>query len=471
MRRVASEPARSHSTVYRSAAWVLIALLGVQMWGCAGNVRVIPFGTRITEVHPIRYYDLWNALEIGRGVLVGIGNGKSLTGEFVSGGARQITIRTGKGWHTIPVADIRYLVNVIDLSYARDGAIAGGVLGLGAGFSLGYLTAGTGGDASAKISRNSDDDYDYDESASESAAGESESQTSESSADTSPSGSSSEATESSVSDAAETGSEASSSESSSGDATNPGSTAAEGSSADESGGSSVGNDGNATTQNSTQSSEESAIVVNVYSESSGSAAGGAEDDPSQPSTSSARAWRTFFYTTSFAALGAFAGWAIGRSIRKRTPRVDYVIFPEVTRHEGITGEEHLVREMAVRAALPLNEMIPPGSQFDSPRSAALYSRHSVASQAVELFPGMGPLIKDHQAAEYRLFPAVDRFQQAVILRVGEEEETRTGLESRYLALVVTERRSTPTVQLQRLSASDVVRMSTQVRLIHGGVVE
>ena len=477
MRLVAiSSWARRRGLPRRAVVLMLVTTLVAQTWGCAGSTRVIPFGTRITEVHPIRYYDMWNALRIGRGVLVGIGGGKSLGGEFISGSSRSITIRTSAGWNTIPVRDIRYLVNVIDLSHARDGAIAGGIIGLGTGLAVGYLTNGSGSTSNTKVARGADDAYDVGNSTSESASGESGSTTSESSADTSPSGSSSETSQSTVSDASDAGGEASSSnESSSGDATNPGSTAAEGSSTgsdtDESGGSSVGSDGNATTQNSTQSSEESSVVVNVYSESSGSSTGsGSAGDPSQPSTSSTRAWRSFFYAVGFSAIGTFLGWLVGRPITKRTPRVDYVVFPEATRHEGITAEEHIVREMVLDSHVDLNDMIPPGSQFDSPRSASLYSRHSVESQPVMLHPEVGAVIKEQQAARYRLFPAADNFIQAVILRVATEGK-RLGDESRYVAVVVSERRHVPTVQLQRLSASDVIRMSTQVRLLRRGIVQ
>ena len=318
-------------------SWLLVIVFAVQTVGCGARtpVTVLPSASRVSTISPWRYYDLWQALGRGRGVMSGTTDGRSLVGAFVSGGAKTIQLNTTSGYTSVPVSDIRYLVNVLDLSHARDGAVAGGLIGLGTGFALSYMangrSSGTSNAASrpalaARTARIGESDYDY---------GEDESSTGESSTATTPTTASASGGQSKVSETTTPVRE---------DRANkllvcvPSATVSityvEESS---SGGSSAGGGGGTggdVDYGSSESSGNSVVYVNIYSDNRYGSSGSNEPtsrpgtEPSQPSGGgSSPAVRTFFYTITFAAIGTLIGWTIGRRIKRDVPRVDYVLFP------------------------------------------------------------------------------------------------------------------------------------------------
>ena len=475
---------RKQGRGFRLAAWALVCALCAQTLGCAGGMRVMPVGTRVSTVHPIRYYDLWEMLRRGRGVLVGLPDGRQISGRFVSAGRSSITVETDEGDRTVKLAAVTYLVNVIDLTQSREGAVVGGVIGAGAGMSLALATNGTGtavapASRPARVLRGADTDPD---DSSESSAEDTESTTSESSADTSPSGSASEESASSTSDDAENASnggssaDATESQSNASGDESTGSTTSEtdeaSSTSDEaSSGSSTGTDSNPSTTESSESSGNSTVIIDAEVYSSGSSAG-AETTPGQPRerTGAQKAWRTFFYSFGFAALGAFIGWTVGKRMQKRVPRVDYILLaPNAEARRERSPRQHLADQLITTTDEYLTETLLPGSRFDSPRSASYYERCAADGEVVALTPDIGSVIDASEARRYKLFPSVDRFEQASIVRCDESREYE-GTESRYLAIITRENGPRPEVTVQRLSVGDVIRIGTQVRLLDEGIL-
>lgn len=475
----------------RPARWLarcLALLLGGQSFGCAGQTRVLPRRTNVALVSPWRYYDLWQALRVGRGVLIGTNDSLFVSGRFLSGGAKTVRIATMAGLRDVPIANVRYLINVIDLSQAREGAIAGAVIGLGTGFALAYSTGGTTQTPATRPARAEPSlnqriaraSYDYDDEGSSTATGNSESTNSESSTNTTTSASSTEAGSESQSNAA-TGAQGASSESS-GASTSPTDPTETGSNTYEedasSGGSSVaggsGSEPSPTTQQSEGSSGNSTVIVNVgttQGSNSRSSAGSRNDGQPSGGSSVAPAWRMFYYTVGFAALGSFIGWAIGRTKRKAVPRVDYVLFPANLENQGgRSPDQYLADQIVQPSGEQPAETLLPGSAFDSPRSAMLFEQFAHQGTVVRLSGGIGGVITDADARTYRLFPAVPRFTQAIIVSCGGSAEP-SGAQCRYLAVVTTGGRASPVVSLQRLSPRDVIRLGTQVNLIQAGIIQ
>ena len=469
------QPRRSRTA--QCIAWSLALLMGVETLGCAGGARVIPSSTHISVVSPWRYYDLWEALRRGRGVLIGTSAGATIAGKFVSGGAKTIRVSTTTGQSTIPISSIRYIINVIDLSHARDGALAGGLIGFGTGFALSYATGGTRTPnarpaRAARLARASEDD--------KSSTGESQSTNSESSTNTTPTASSTEAGQSTQSSAG-ADAQAASSESSGGgssattDPTQTGSNVyEEGGSSGSSVGGTSGDNTSPTTQQSNQSAGGSNVVVNIgatnESSSQSSTGGTAQPSGGARGSSVSPAWRMFFFTVGFAALGTAIGWAIGRRMKKSVPRVDYVLFPENLANRGNTSPDQLLADQIV---LPSGqspaETLLPGSRFDSPRSAMQFDQFAHEGTIIRLADGLSGVITEADARSYHLFPTVKNFVQATIVSCGISVEMM-GTECRYLAVVTSKSGGTPTVSLQRLSPRDVVRLSTQVNLIQSGII-
>jgi hypothetical protein len=453
--------------------WLLVIILGANLGGCATAARVIPTSTSVTVIHPLRYYDLWKMLRRGRGVLLGTHAGVQYSGKFLSGGSRSISIRTDRGYENVRVDRVEYIVNVLDMTASREGLIAGGIIGLGTGFTVAYMSGGVSSSASSKLARGAA--IDPDDSASESATGDSES-SSESSAETTPTASSEEGA-SSTSGSADDGA-AASSESSSGDATTGGSNVlgseeTAGSSGESSTG---GSDGSETTQSSESSGNSSVIISVDNGQSSGSSSGGTSEPdlgtPSQNQTTSSGAWRTFWYSLAFAAAGSLIGWTIGKRIKKRVPRVDYVLFERNLRaREGRTDRQYLADRMAVtHPKVGPASLLKPGSNFSMPRDAVLFDRFVSTGEVVSLSPRIGTTIDFRESEDYRLFPAVEDYEEAFIVR-SESEREMTGTEHRYIAVVTRHRRGRRIVALQRLSAGTVVRLSTQVQLIESGILK
>jgi hypothetical protein len=496
----------------RLLTWALAGLFVMQAAGCAGSskVTVLPSARRVTMVSPWRYYDLWQALRAGRGVVVGTLDGRMLTGEFVSGGAKNIKLQTNEGYMAIKVQNIRYLVNVIDLSHARDGAIAGGIIGLGTGFTLSYMTQGNSrSTSSARPARQTGTartaratEYDDDESS----AGDSESTNSESSSGTTPSASSTEGGESSTGDAYDSGQGASSESSSGGgDPTETGSSTYDdgsGSSSSSTGGTSGGayDDGNTgssgsstgggttggtgTTSGSNGSSGNSVVFVDVYAEGDGGGSGSSSGpatvapgtDPGQPTGGgggTSPAMRAFFYSMGFAALGTFVGWLIGRRLKRSVPRVDYVLFPANLDDKGGRSPDEYLADNVISevSGFSVSESLPLGSGFDSPRSAARFDQFAHSATTIQLHDELGPIISAEDARAYGLFPTIENFHQATIVRSGDTITERTGTEHRYLAVVTYIDQGTPIISLQRMTPRDVVTLSTQVGLIRAGILQ
>ncbi len=485
VRRAWWRPGRS--LLGRWLAWCLALLMGVQTVGCAGGTRVIPYRTNVSLVSPWQYYDLWQALRLGRGILIGTTTGQLISGTFVSGGPQTVKVNTMTGARTVPGSSIRYLINVIDLSQARGGAIAGGLIGFGTGFALGYATGGitptpnarparVTQPANARVSQALSDDDQSSTGESAAAAGQSESTNSESSANTTTSASSTEAGQSSESNAA-TGAGAASSESS-GASTSPADPTQAGSNTyqngESSGGSSAGGgEPSPTTQQSGQSSGNSTVIVyieNTGGSNSRSSAGSRTDGQPSGGSSLAPAWRMLFYSVGFAALGSFIGWAVGRTKRKAVPRVDYVLFPANLGDRGNRSpDQYLADQIVVPSGEHPAETLLPGSRFDSPRSAMLFEQFAHEGTVVRLSGGLGAVITEGDARAYHLFPTVRRFTQAVIVTCGSSSE-RLCTECRYLAVVTSGGIQSPTVSLQRLWPRDVIRLGTQVNLMQAGVV-
>jgi hypothetical protein len=474
----AAPPSRSDTT-RRWCVWSLVALLVLQGIGCAGGGRVISTA-KVTSISPWRYLDLWQALRVGRGVLVGMADGGHVAGDFVSGGGRTILLQTSKGRQIVKIANIKYVVNVIDLHRGRDGALAGGLIGLGTGLSIAYMSRSSGSTAAAptaRLARGADDEWDSGDSAS---TGDSESSDSESSSGTTPEASSTEGGESSTNDGYDAAGGASSESSSGGDPTETGSsTYEEGSSAGSSTGSGAtgsepGSQGSSSDGSS--SSEGSSTVVVVASDSDdsrsgGSSSGGGSDPSPAPAnaTSGSQALRTFYYTVAFSAIGAVIGWAIGRSAKRSTPRVDYVLFPEnLDDRKDRSPDQYLADQMVTPTGESPTELLEPGSRFDSPRSARVFD-NLVGAEAVRLAPGTGSVITAPEAASYKLFTTVDDFFKATIVQVGSTAE-REGTETRYLAVVTTKQQGAPIVDVQRLDARDVITISTQIALFQSGIL-
>ena len=468
------------ATLRRIITFGLVCSLCLQTFGCTGAMQVIPRSTHVSTVHPIRYYDLWQMLRRGRGILVGTGEGNYIAGRFVSAGNRTLTVDTGWRRVNVKLESVKYIVNVLNMTQAREGAITGGLLGAGLGFTIARSTNGSGVVNSANRPTRGTD-YDPDDS-SESAVEDSESSTSESSAGTSPTGSASEESASSTTDetqaASTSESSAGASESDSGqsssdsgsstDATQSGSTTSD----DESSGSSAGADGNQATQNSNQSSGESTVIISGESHSSGSSTGTSQQTSApRERTSSQKAWRTFFFSLGFAALGSVIGWTIGKRIRRSVPRVDYILLaPNLNDRSGRTPQQYVADQLAVPDDEVLTATLRPGARFDTPRSARYFEQCSADGDVVSLAPEIGPVIDAREAETFKLFPTVDNYIQASIVRCG-DNDYREGSEARYIAVITaTGNNGRPEISIQRLSASDVVRLSTQVRLLDEGIV-
>jgi hypothetical protein len=462
----------------RAIARALVALIVLQTAGCAGRgtVPVLPSAKRVHMVSPWRYYDLWQALDAGRGILLGTRDGQHLSGMFVSGGARTIRLRTQHGPTTVAVEDIRYLVNAIDLSHARTGVIAGGILGLGTGITLSHLSSGQSGSSPApkpavgKAARTSDSSN---SSSGESAAtGESSSGSNTGTTPDASSGGSSAG-----SDAYETGQGASSNSSASGDPTATGSNVyGEGGSSQSSGGSSAGGGTSsepAASGSSGGSSNNTVIFVNFHSDGrSGSSAPRTDEPPTTGAGGqSSPAVRAFFYTITFTAAGALAGWLVGRSMKRSTPRVDYILFPANLDDQASRSPEQY---LADQVALPVEDMtasesLLPGSGFESARSAHQFAQFAHAGRVVSLHERVGAIITSEDARAYGLFPTVKRFERALIVRLDRIEE-RTGQENRYVAIVTYYDGVQPMVTLQRMTPRDVITLSTQIGLIGSGLL-
>ena len=475
----------------RALAWALSALLVIQTVGCAGgtNMRIIPRAQRVSMISPWMYFDLWQALEVGRGVLVGTLDGRAVSGAFVSGGAKSIVLHTSEGTRAMQIRDVRYLINVLDMSHSRDGAIAGGLIGLGTGLTLAYMSNGqSSGTTAARPARATgvaDGTSDESSSGESAAAGESESTNSESSAGTTPSQSSTEGGSSTSSDAYDTGQGASSeSSTSTSDPTTTGSsTYDDGGTQGSSGGSSTGGGGGTgtTTTDGTSSSESSGnsvVYVSYYGEDEGSTSstsnspatgpGGTAEQPT--GTRSSPAMRALFYAVTFAAVGTFVGWLIGRSMRKKTPRVDYVLFPaNLDDQAGRTPEQYLADQIVAPSTMVATETLIPGSRFDSPRSAQRFDQFAGTGKVVEVSPWVGPMIGADDARAFSLFPTIDDFQRAAIVRVDEHEE-RTGTEFRYIAVITHLNGGVPEITLNRLTPRDVITIATQVNLVQAGIL-
>ena len=472
----------------RVVSWLLAVVFAVQTVGCGARtpVTVLPSASRVSTISPWRYYDLWQALGRGRGVMIGTTDGRSLVGAFVSGGAKTIQLNTTSGYTSVPVSDIRYLVNVLDLSHARDGAVAGGLIGLGTGFALSYMangrSSGTSNAASrpalaARTARIGESDYDY---------GEDESSTGESSTATTPTTASASGGQSTVSETYDTGTGGSSQSSAGGgDPTATGSsTYGEESS---SGGSSAGGGGGTggdVGYESSESSGNSVVYVNIYSDNRYGSSGSNEPtsrpgtEPSQPSGGgSSPAVRTFFYTMTFATIGTLIGWTIGRRIKRDVPRVDYVLFPANLDDQAGRSTDQYLADHVVQTdpKLRVSETLLDGSGFDSPRSAAQFDQLAHDGIVIQLHEQVGSVITAASARAYGLFPTIDGFERAVIVQVRESQGgtvvERSGSERRYLAVVTRQLHGTPVIALQRMSPRDIVTLSTQIGLIHAGVLQ
>ncbi len=475
------------SRACRTVSWLLAIVFAVQTVGCGARtpVTVLPSASRVSTISPWRYYDLWQALGRGRGVMIGTTDGRSIVGAFVSGGAKTIQLNTTSGYTSVPVSDIRYLVNVVDLSHARDGAIAGGLIGLGTGFALSYMangqSSGTSNAASrpavaTRTARISETDYDY---------GDDESSAGESTAAATPNTASASGGQSTISDTYDSGTGASSESSAGGgDPTATGSSTYGNESS--SGGSSAGGGGTGgdVDYESSESSGNSVVYVNIYADNRYGSSGSNEPtsrpgtEPSQPSGGgSSPAVRTFFYTVTFAAIGTLIGWTIGRRIKRDVPRVDYVLFPANLDDQAGRSTDQYLADHVIRTdpKLRVSETLLDGSGFDSPRSAAQFDQLAHDGIVIQLHEQVGSVITAASARAYGLFPTIDGFEQAVIVQVRESQggivAERSGTERRYLAVVTRHLRGTPVIALQRMSPRDIVTLSTQIGLIHAGVLQ
>ena len=472
----------------RAVSWLLTIVFAMQTVSCGARtpVTVLPSASRVSMISPWRYYDLWQALGRGRGVMIGTTDGRSITGAFVSGGAKTIQLNTTSGYMSVPVSDIRYLVNVLDLSHARDGAIAGGLIGLGTGFALSYMANGQSNGISnpasrpavaTRIARIGESEYDY---------GEDESSTGESTAAATPNTASASGGQSTISETYDTGTGASSQSSAGGgDPTATGSSTYGDESAS-SGGSSAGGGGTSgdVDYGSSESSGNSVVYVNIYADNQYGSSGSSEPtsrpgtEPSQPSGGgSSPAVRTFFYTVTFAAIGTLIGWTIGRRIKRDVPRVDYALFPaNLDDQAGRTTDQYLADHVVqTDSKLRASETLLVGSGFDSPRSAAQFDQLAHDGIVIQLHEQVGSVITASSARAYGLFPTIDGFEQAVIVQVRESQGgvvlERSGSERRYLAIVTRHLQGAPVISLQRMSPRDIVTLSTQIGLIHAGVLQ
>jgi len=461
-----------HGRAGRCVAWSLALLMAFQTSGCAGG-RLIP-QAHVSMVSPWRYYDLWQALRLGRGVIVGTTMGKTTAGKFITGGPQSIEIHATDGYTSVPVSEVRYLINVLDLSRAREGTIAGGLIGLGTGLSLAYMTGGrrVASSATSRIvaARQADD------SESSSGTGDSQSTDSESSAGTTPSASNTEAGQSSVSDAGANADAAGGSSGGSSTSNDPTQTGSNTYSEDQrsSGGSSSGGAADGTTTQGSSSGSNTAMFIEVNDQggSSGGSSSGGRYDNGQPASSGGptTAWRTVFFAVSFTAIGSFIGWMVGRHMRRQVPRVDYVLFPKnLDNRSDRSPDQYLADQITTISPEHAVELLPPGSQFDSPQSATQFDQLAHQGEVVRLGGLVGGAITRDDARMYRLFPTVDNLMQATILRCGDGAE-REGRENRYLAMVVRKVGGVPTVSLQRLMPRDVIRLSTQITLVQAGIL-
>ena len=454
----------------------LIALLAGQVPVSAAS-RTLPAANGMSIVGPWRYQSLWKALRKGRGVIVGTQSGECISGRFVYGGATYVEVSSEDGLREIPVNSIAYVVNVVDLSHARDGAIVGGLIGFGAGVALSYFTrsqtAATPSSASRRARVLDGDESSDPENGSSTSDPYSDSQ---SSATTGEDGSSTGADTPSESTAGSDPATGSSASSTGSDPTETGSNTYEdgqGSSSGESSGSSAGGGTSPSpTSNSSGSNSSNSNTVVYIGGQGGSSSPRPYNGTDQPAggSSVSPAARMFFYSVGFAALGTFVGWLIGKRIRNAVPRVDYVLLsPGEAESSGRTPDQYLADKMTSGTSGNISESLLPGSSFDSERSAALFDQYAHMGRIVRLHDVLSGTITASEAREYRLFPAVRGFTQATIVAYGDSRE-RQGTELRYFAVVTTMRSGAPLVSLQRLAARDVVRMSTQVRLIRAGIL-
>jgi len=452
----------------------LIALLAGQAPVSAAS-RTLPGANSMSIVGPWRYQSLWKALRRGRGVIVGTQSGECISGRFVYGGATYVEVSSEGGLREIPVNAIAYVVNVVDLSHARDGAIVGGLIGFGTGVALSYFTRSRTTAAPSSASRRARvlDGAESNDPENGSSTSDPYSD-SQSSATTGEDGSSAGTpSESTAGSDPATGSSGSSTAS---DPTETGSNTyedREASSCGESSGSSAGGGTSPSpTSNSSGSNSSNSNTVVYIGGQGGSSSPRPYNGTDQPSggSSVSPAARMFFYSVGFAALGTLVGWLIGKRIRNAVPRVDYVLLsPGEAESSGRTPDQYLADKMTSGASGNISESLLPGSSFDSERSAALFDQYAHVGRIVRLHDVLSGTITAAEAREYRLFPTVRGFTQATIVAYGDSRE-RQGTELRYFAVVTAIRSGAPLVSLQRLAARDVVRMSTQVRLIRAGIL-
>ncbi|OQB37271.1 MAG: hypothetical protein BWY06_02452 [Candidatus Latescibacteria bacterium ADurb.Bin168] len=455
-------------------AALIVLMVGQVPVGAAS--RTLPAANGTSIVGPWRYQSLWKALRRGRGVIVGTQSGECICGRFVYGGTTYVEISSEDGLREIPVNSIAYVVNVVDLSHARDGAIVGGLIGFGAGVALSYFTRSqtTAASSASRRAMVLDGDESNDpENGSSTSDPYSDSQ---SSATTAEDGSSTGADTPSESTAGSDPATGSSGSSTASDPTETGSNTYEDGEASSSGESSGSSAGGGTspppTSNSSGSNSSNSNTVVYIGGQGGSSSPRPYNGTDQPSgrSSVSPAARMFFYSVGFSALGTLIGWLIGKRIRNAVPRVDYVLLsPGEAESSGRTPDQYLADKMTSGASGNISESLLPGSSFDSERSAALFDQYAHVGSIVRLHDELSGTITASEAREYRLFPAVRGFTQATIVAYGDSRE-RQGTELRYFAVVTTMRAGAPLVSLQRLAARDVVRMSTQVRLIRAGIL-